>query len=102
MGRHPRPGQARINAAYPLGELHIGKGYGPALAKQTAGDLLGIPIERFVLLDLNGFQTLIDALGGIELDMPQALDDPPTPPATMARSRSTSMWGRSAWMARAR
>jgi polyisoprenyl-teichoic acid--peptidoglycan teichoic acid transferase len=75
----PGQGEARINAAYPLGELHIGKGYGPALAKQTVGDLLGIPIERFVLLDLNGFKTLIDALGGIELDVSQALDDPAYP-----------------------
>jgi LCP family protein required for cell wall assembly len=75
----PGHGEARVNSAYAIGELQVGKGYGPALAKQTIGDLLGLPIQHFVLVDLQGFRTLIDKLGGIELDVPQAIDDPTYP-----------------------
>jgi len=75
----PGHGQARVNAAYPIGELQIGEGYGPALAKQTVGDLLGITIDRFVLIDLTGFKALIDQIGGVTIDVPAALDDPAYP-----------------------
>jgi LCP family protein required for cell wall assembly len=75
----PGHGEARVNSAYAIGELQLGKGYGPALAKQTIGDLLGLPIQHFVLVDLQGFKALIDLLGGIELDVPQAIDDPAYP-----------------------
>jgi LCP family protein required for cell wall assembly len=75
----PGHGQARVNAAYPIGELQIGEGYGPVLAKETVGDLLGITIDRFVLIDLTGFKALIDQIGGITVDVPNALDDPAFP-----------------------
>ena len=75
----PGHGQGRVNAAYPIGERQIGRGYGPALAKQTVGDLLGITIQRFVLIDLQGFRALVDQLGGITLDVPAAIEDPAYP-----------------------
>ena len=75
----PRYGKARINAAYALGESQIGKNYGPALAKQTVGNLLGIPIHHFVLINFEGFKTLIDQVDGITVDVPKAIDDPAYP-----------------------
>jgi len=71
----PGHGEARVNSAYAIGELQIGKGYGPAMVKQTVSDLLGLPIQHFVLVDLQGFRAVVDKLGGIELDVPQAIDD---------------------------
>ncbi len=71
----PGYGSNRINAAYPVGEKQIGKNYGPALAKETVSNLLGLPIHHFVLINFEGFKTLIDRMGGISLDVPRAIDD---------------------------
>lgn len=75
----PGYGKARVNAAYALGEKQIGKNYGPALARQTVGNLLGIPIHHFVLINFEGFKTLIDRVGGITLDVAKPIDDPAYP-----------------------
>jgi LCP family protein required for cell wall assembly len=75
----PGHGEARINAAFPIGERQIGPGYGPALARRTVSELVGLPVDRFVLIDFAGFIRLIDRLGGIEVDVPAPLDDPSFP-----------------------
>src|SRR6266496_3968465 len=71
----PGYGKNKINAAYPLGERKIGPGYGPALLKETVGELVGLPIDHFVLINFDGFKTLIDKIDGIYVDVPKALDD---------------------------
>jgi len=75
----PGYGKNKINAAYPVGEKRIGPGYGPALLKETVGELVGLPIDHFVLINFGGFKTLIDKIGGIYVDVPKALDDPAYP-----------------------
>ncbi|HNP70791.1 MAG TPA: LCP family protein [Kouleothrix sp.] len=71
--------QNRINTAYLLGETKLGKGYGPALLKQTVGDLTGLRIDRFMLINFEGFRAVIDKLGGIYVDVPKTIDDPAYP-----------------------
>jgi LCP family protein required for cell wall assembly len=71
----PGYGKNKINAAYPIGERKIGPGYGPALLKETVGELVGLPIDHFVLINFDGFKTLIDKIDGIYVDVPKALDD---------------------------
>jgi polyisoprenyl-teichoic acid--peptidoglycan teichoic acid transferase len=75
----PGYGKNKINAAYPTGEKQIGPGYGPALAKETVSKLTGLAVQRFVLINFDGFKTLIDRLGGIYIDVPKAIDDPKYP-----------------------
>jgi LCP family protein required for cell wall assembly len=75
----PGYGKNKINAAYPIGERKIGPGYGPALLKETVGELVGLPIDHFVLINFDGFKTLIDKIDGIYVDVPKALDDPAYP-----------------------
>jgi LCP family protein required for cell wall assembly len=75
----PGHGKNKINAAYPIGERQIGPGYGPALLKETVGELVGLPIDHFVLINFDGFKTLIDKIAGIYVDVPKALDDPAYP-----------------------
>jgi len=75
----PGYGKNKINAAYPIGERQIGPGYGPALLKETVGELVGLPIDHFMLINFDGFKTLIDKLNGIYVDVPKALDDPAYP-----------------------
>lgn len=75
----PGYGKGRINSAYTIGERKIGPGYGPALIKQTVSQLLDVPVQHFVLINFDGFKTLIDELDGISIDVPKAIDDPAYP-----------------------
>lgn len=57
----PGNGMDRINSA-------ITKG-GPELAMKTVSNLMGIPIQYYVYTDFKGFIALVDAVGGIDLDV---------------------------------
>jgi polyisoprenyl-teichoic acid--peptidoglycan teichoic acid transferase len=71
----PGYGKNRINTAYLTGERKLGPGYGPALLKKTVGELTGLPIDHFVMINFDGFKTVIDTLGGINVDVPKPIDD---------------------------
>jgi cell envelope-related function transcriptional attenuator common domain len=55
------------------------KGYpdGPmgTLTKEL-GFLLGIPIDYYAVLSLDGFQELVDLVGGVDVDNPKQISDP--------------------------
>ncbi len=57
----PGRGTAKVNAAYVYG--------GPELLAEAVEGLIGIPIDRFAEVDFNGFVGVIDAIGGIEVDV---------------------------------
>lgn len=59
----PGHGDAKINAAFSYG--------GPTLAIKTVEDLTGIRIDHFAVADFNSFTTLTDALGGVEITLPE-------------------------------
>jgi LCP family protein required for cell wall assembly len=42
---------------------------GPTLTQQTVSDLFGMQMARFVSVDLGGMEKIIDALGGIDIDV---------------------------------
>jgi LCP family protein required for cell wall assembly len=65
----------RINTAYVWGELYNYPGGGPALQMRTVGELLGIPIHNYVSVYFDGFSKLIDAIGGIDINVPTAIRD---------------------------
>ncbi|MGH2559973.1 MAG: LCP family protein [Thermomicrobiales bacterium] len=44
---------------------------GATALKGAIGHLLGLPIDYFALVDLPGFVDVIDALGGIDVDVPE-------------------------------
>ena len=73
----PGHGQNRINTAYACGERD-GTG-GLALARQTVSATLGIPIDHAVLIDFTVFVTVIDAIGGVDVDVPYDIYDPTYP-----------------------
>ena len=66
-------GQGRINTAYFLGETSSN---GPEVARQTVAQVLGIPIDHDVVINFDGFRRMIDALNGINLYVPDAIDEP--------------------------
>lgn len=57
----PDHGMSRINAAVVNG--------GPELAMKTVSQFTGLPISRYVITDFEGFKALIDAIGGVKLDV---------------------------------
>ncbi|MBC8163103.1 MAG: LCP family protein, partial [Roseiflexaceae bacterium] len=74
----PGVGYARINAANVYGE-QAGIGGGLELTRQTVGDLLGLEIDHVVQVDFQGFTGAVDAIGGIDIDVPTELYDPEFP-----------------------
>lgn len=63
-------GEGKVNSAYTYG--------GPELAKQTVSELLGLPIEYHVKVNLQGFREMVDLVGGVpfEVDRPMRYADP--------------------------
>lgn len=60
----------KINAAYAYG--------GHKLTQQTVENLLNTNMDHYILIDINGFVKIIDALGGIDIDVEKRMvyDDP--------------------------
>jgi len=78
----PIPGldtEGKINTAHFLGDAMKYPGGGPALAMETVRYSLGIPIQYYVRLNFGGFEKLIDLIGGIEICVPETIDDPEYP-----------------------
>jgi LCP family protein required for cell wall assembly len=46
---------------------------GPSLLKATISRILGQPVDYYILVDMFGFADIIDAMGGVELNIPQAI-----------------------------
>lgn len=59
----PGRGMDKINAAYVYG--------GPQLAVKTVSNLLGVPIDYYVLARFEGFKDIVDALGGVDFEVQQ-------------------------------
>ncbi|MFV8750535.1 LCP family protein [Nannocystaceae bacterium ST9] len=60
---------ARISSVVRVGEVRLGEGQGMPLLRQTLRDQLGIRFDRFVTVDFAGFVGLVDAVGGIDVDV---------------------------------
>lgn len=71
-------GAAKINAAFAYGILYGYPGGGPAAAVAAIQHNYHINIDHYVVIDWDGFVRLIDAVGGIEVDVPEAMSDPAT------------------------
>jgi len=57
----PGHGHEKINAAFALG--------GPELSKQTVEQFLGIPLDGYVKINIEGFVKAVDTLGGVDLNV---------------------------------
>lgn len=67
----PGHGWDKINSASVYG--------GPELTMRVVSDLLGTPMRYYVLANFNGFKNIVDALGGVTLDVEENMyheDDP--------------------------
>jgi LCP family protein required for cell wall assembly len=69
---------AKLNSLMSFAQTHprdfpVG---GMRTLENTVGVILGIPINYYVTADLASFVTLVDALGGIDINIAKPLDDP--------------------------
>lgn len=74
----PEVGYGRINTADFFGDLHKVRGGGTALVKRTIEYNLGFPVHRYARIDFGGFVKIVDALGGLDIDVDCAINDPYT------------------------
>jgi LCP family protein required for cell wall assembly len=64
----PGYGGERVNAANFIGDRdNYPGGGGPALAMKTVERLIGVPIDRYVVVNFQAFYTVIDVVGPIEV-----------------------------------
>jgi LCP family protein required for cell wall assembly len=58
----------RINAAFGIG--------GPDCLVQTVSQVAGLPIQHYLEVNFGGFRRIVDAVGGVELCLERAMNDP--------------------------
>jgi LCP family protein required for cell wall assembly len=63
----PGHGKNKINAGFSFG--------GPSLMVQTVEGYTGVRIDHVVIVDFEGFTTITDKLGGVDITVPQATAD---------------------------
>ena len=71
----PGYGENRINTAHATGDIRKYPGGGVALAKKTVWYTFGVPVHYYVRINFVGFEKMIDAIGGITIDVESAIHD---------------------------
>lgn len=71
----PKYGYSKINAANVYGEQQKYPGGGTALTKATVENTLAIPIHYTVMINFTGFKDLVDAVGGVNVDVENSFCD---------------------------
>lgn len=64
----PGHGPNKINAAFSLA--------GPSLAVETVEQLTDVRIDHLAVVDWEGFQALIETVGGVPVTVPRTIEDP--------------------------
>ena len=80
----PGYGDAKVNAAMQVG--------GPALAIKTIEAYTGLPINHVIVADFTQFKDVIDALGGVTIDVPERIVSNFDCPYTVARCARWPGW----------
>ena len=75
----PGYGNNRINLANYYGDADDYPGGGPALAKKTVEQVIGVRVHHYVRINFTAFESLIDRIGGITIDVPEDIYDPKYP-----------------------
>jgi LCP family protein required for cell wall assembly len=71
----PTRGWDRINIADFWGEYTKYPGGGPGLLSRVIADNFGIRIDKYARVNFDGFTKIVDTLGGIDVNVPCALED---------------------------
>jgi LCP family protein required for cell wall assembly len=63
----PGHGSERINTAYQFG--------GPRTAERVVGDTLGLQVDRYLVIGLQGVREVVDAAGGVDVEVDVPIHD---------------------------
>lgn len=77
----PGYGENRINTAHYTGDDQDYPGGGPALAKKTVWYAMGVPVHNYVRVNFSGFEQLVDAIGGLDIEVAEDIYDAKYPTA---------------------
>jgi LCP family protein required for cell wall assembly len=66
-GEHVPEHQGKINSAFATG--------GPAVTVQTVQNATGLTIDHYIEINFGGFLKMVDAVGGVEVCLPEPLQD---------------------------
>ena len=66
-GAIPAASYQQWNAAFAIG--------GPGCTMQQFEQLTGVLIDHYVVVDFNGFQGMVDAIGGVQVCVPEEIND---------------------------
>jgi LCP family protein required for cell wall assembly len=73
-----------LNALYGWAQAHPdrfpGRDPGATALKQVAANLTGLRVDYYALVDFRGFVEMVDALGGVTVDVPRPVLDRVSPP----------------------
>jgi LCP family protein required for cell wall assembly len=67
--------EGRINTAYHYGELYGAAGGGPGELREVFANTFGLRVDRYVVVSFSAFEQGIDAIGGIDINIPEAIHD---------------------------
>jgi polyisoprenyl-teichoic acid--peptidoglycan teichoic acid transferase len=93
----PGVGEQRINTAYFFAEANE-SGSGPGAAIQTIRDNFGVPVRYYAVIHMFGLTSVVDALGGVDIDLESPIGGFPAGPyhlngeesLTFVRERNSS------------
>ena len=66
------PQNMKINEAFRIGYYGAGFPLGGELASKAVTRVTGLPIDGWISIDFQGFQAMVDAVGGITVENPRA------------------------------
>ena len=67
--------RTKLNSVYYWGKEKQELGGGLILAKSSIEEIVGIPVHYAVVIDFSGFTKVIDAIGGIDVDVQRSFID---------------------------
>lgn len=80
----PNYGGMKINEVYYTGDENTElAGSGAQLMKNTVSEVLDLPIHYYIKLDFEGFKQIVDELGGVDVNVAEAISDPYYPAEDM-------------------
>ena len=62
----------KINALYPMGQK---QNEGVNLLAKKVSEITNQPIHHYLIIDFSGFKSIVDALGGVEVNVPKKIYD---------------------------
>jgi len=80
----PGYGSAKINEAYTHGEQNSKTtGGGGQVASDIVSKIFGVPVHYFVTMDFQGFKDIVNSVGGLDINVDKAINDPLYPASDM-------------------